>query len=186
MRRAIFAVGILAITTGVWSEKKPPPVGILAASAGESVVLADPLNRWSKSFDIGTVGWLFQAPGGVLFAPDLVRGKTTVLDLRGRRIVDHIEGVTMPHFGPSPDRYFVAAGDILVVSYPDRAIISRIAAEIGHPRQVIPASDTVVLVLEWSPDGSPKSILSAIDLPSRQVVFRRPLAGDVRSCSLSS
>jgi len=39
------------------------------------------------------------------------------------------------------DRYIAIAGEIVLLSYPDRAVMARIAAEIGHPWQVIVAPD---------------------------------------------
>ena len=36
----------------------------------------------TRPLTTGPVAWLFPAPGGVLFAPDLVHGSTAVIDLR--------------------------------------------------------------------------------------------------------
>lgn len=190
MNTRIAAVGIsLAIvlaTPGAAKKKDPPPAGVIAASAGEQVIVADPLGSWSQAFDAGTVGWLYPAPGAMLFAPDLTRGRTSVLDLVGRREVARLEGITMPHFGAAADRYVVVAGDVMVVSYPDRAVIDRFAADIKYPWQVLPISDTAVLVLERRPDGEGGSSLVAVDLVGHQVVSRRSLPGDVRRIALSS
>jgi hypothetical protein len=136
-------------------------------------------------FETGPVGWLFEAPGGALFAPDLVNGRTTVIDLRTGQVADRFDGVTMPHFAPSGDRYAVVADDVLLVSYPERAVLTRMAAGIRYPWQVEMVSDTIVLVLERGPGGSGAAKLHAVDLAMQQVVFRRELAGDVRRFALS-
>jgi hypothetical protein len=170
---------------GLQAGKPPPHPGVIAASVGESVVLADPDGGWTKEVETGTVGWLYRAPAGVLFAPDLVNGRTTVLDLVGRRVADRFDGVTVPRFGPSPNRYAVVAGDVLVVSYPDRAPMGRISAGIDYPWQVLVPTDTTLLALERGPDGTGQSVITAVDLVTREVVYRRPLAGDVRMMALS-
>ncbi len=74
-------------------KKKEIPPGVIAASVGEVVILADPDRAWKVEFDAGTVGWLFPAPSGIVFAPDLVRGKTTVLDVRSRRVLDRFDNL---------------------------------------------------------------------------------------------
>lgn len=176
----------IAVPAGAKKKKQPPPAGVIAASAADQVVLADPLGRWTRPFQAGTVGWLYPAPGGVLFAPDLTRGKTTVLDVLGLREVDRLDGVTMPHFGPATDRYVVVAGDVMIVSYPDRAVLDSFAADILHPWQVLPISKTAVLVLERRPGGEGGSSLVAVDLIGHQVVSRRTLPGDVRRVAVSS
>jgi hypothetical protein len=186
--RSIIARVVLfvLIAVPVVAKKQPPPLGVIAASAGEEVVIADPDGRWVQRFEVGTVGWLYPAPGGALFAPDLVRGRTTVLDLRRPRVMDQFAGVTMPHFGPQSDRYFVVAGEVMMVSYPDRAIMSRFAAKIDNPWQVIVVSNTVLLVLERPAAGEGGSTLVALDPLSRQVVFRSQLSGDVQRMALSA
>lgn len=166
--------------------KDPPPSGVIAASVGDVVVLADPKTGSASAFESGTVGWLYEGPGGVLFAPDLLTGKTTVLDLRIGAVSDRFDGVTVPHFGPSsPDRYVVVAGDVLEVSYPNRAVISRVKAEIDHPWQVLMISDSVLLVLEKGPAGLGPPVLTAVDMVNRQLVYRRPLPGRVERLALS-
>jgi hypothetical protein len=176
---------LAAIPVGAKNKKEVPP-GVIAASAGEVVVLADPDRAWEVEFDTGTVGWLFPAPSGIVFAPDLIRGQTTVLDLRGRRVMDRFEGVTMPHFGTSPDRYVVVAGDLMVMSYPDRALISRVQIDVSNPWQVISANqDTVVIVLARRPESDSEATLVAVDLISGRMAYRRQLTGDVRRMSLS-
>ena len=52
-----------------------------------------------------------------------------------------------------PDRYVVVAGDVLMVSYPDRAVLGTVEAEIDYPWQVVMISDSVLLVLERGPVG---------------------------------
>jgi hypothetical protein len=188
-RRSIIVAFVIAVLVGFPAgakKKKQPPAGVIAASVAEQVVLADPSGQWTRSFGTGTVGWLFPAPGGVLFAPDLTRGRTTVLDLLGLREVELLDGVTMPHFGPSPDRYMVVAGDVMVVSYPERAVLDSFAADIQHPWQVLPISDTALLVLERKPGGEGGSSLVGVDLIGHQVVSRQALPGDVRRIALST
>jgi hypothetical protein len=135
----------------------------------------------------GPVGWLFPAPGGVLFAPDLVNGKTTVIDLRAQQIEDVLDGISMPHFGSLRDRYLVLAQQLLVASYPERVILNRYDVPIHRPWQALVAADnTVLLVLERDPEGGEgSSSLVAVDLGQGRLVYRRPLPGDVRHFALS-
>jgi DNA-binding beta-propeller fold protein YncE len=182
----VSAIALVLSSPAIAKKKQTLPLGVIAASAGDVVVLAEPSGMWSQSFETGTVGWLYPAPGGVLFAPDLVRGRTTVLDLRGRREIERLEGVTMPHFGSDRDRYLTVADEVMVVSYPERAVIDRIPAGITSPWQVLPLSATSVLVLERRPDRHGGSHLVAVDLVSRGVIYRSPLPGDVRRISAST
>jgi hypothetical protein len=180
------AVALVLASPAITKEKRLPPLGVIAASAGDVVVLAEPAGSWTESFGTGTVGWLYPAPGGMLFAPDLVRGRTTVLDLHGRREVERLEGVTMPHFGVDRDRYLVVADEVMVVSYPERAVIDRFPVGIKFPWQVLPLSSTSLLVLERRPDGRGGAVLVAVDLLSRQVIYRSALPGDVRRIAAST
>jgi hypothetical protein len=187
--KARLTIGLAALLVAVGvqtaAEKPAPHPGIIAASVGQTVVLADPDGAWISEFEAGTVGWLYEAPGGTLFAPDLVSGRTTVLDLIGRRVAESFDGVTMPCFGPSPDRYAVVAGDVLVVSYPERSPIARIDAGIEFPWQILVLTETTLLALERGPDGNGEGVMTAVDLVSREVVYRRPIAGDVRRMAFS-
>jgi hypothetical protein len=168
---------VLILTLGA---KKELPPGLLAASVGEQVVLADPLSGKSWGHQTGPVGWLYPAPGGVLFAPNLVDGATTVLDLRTAGVLDKLDGVTMPVFGGAADRYLVVAQDVLMVSYPERAYIARVEAGLQHPWQSLVTEDNgTLMVLERQPDGGGGCVLVAIDLHNRQVAYRRPLSGDI-------
>jgi hypothetical protein len=187
MVRHLSAIGcaFLLIAATAIAKEEPSPEGLLAASVGETVVLAEPVGEWSAEFETGPVGWLFEAPGGMLFAPDLVNGRTTVLDLRIGRVADRFDGVTMPHFAPAGDRYAVVADEVLLVSYPERAVMTRMDAGIRYPWQVEMVSDTVLLALERGPDGTGAAVLHAVDLVTQQVVFRRELAGDLRRFALS-
>jgi hypothetical protein len=175
----------LVVAPAARAKEDPPPPGLLAASVEDSVVLADPATEWSAAFETGPVGWLFEGPGGVLFAPDLIDNHTTVLDLRTRAVSDRLNGVTMPHFAPQGDRYAVVAGEVLLVTYPERAVITRVDADLRYPWQVEMVSNSVLLVLERGPDGSGEAVLAAVDMVAHQVVFRRPLAGDIRRFALS-
>ncbi len=150
------------------------------------MVLASPVSGEPVAFATGEVGWLYPAPGGVLYAPDLVRGKTTVLDVTRTRLLDTLEGVTMPWFGSSPDRYVVVAGDVMLFSYPDRALVRKVAAEITNPWVVEQTKDQrFVFVLERRPGGSGDCQLVAVDLITGEVSYRRRLSGDVSDISLS-
>jgi len=180
----IGCAGLLIASLTLAKDPLPPP-GVLVASVGDTVVLVDPASERMASFETGPVGWLFEAPGGALFAPDLVNGRTTVLDLRLGQVADRFEGVTMPHFAPAGDRYAAVADEVLVVSYPERAVLTRMDAGIRYPWQVEMVSDTVLLALERGPDGAGPAVLHAVDLDTRQIVFRRQLAGDVRRFALS-
>jgi DNA-binding beta-propeller fold protein YncE len=177
-----------AISTcaSVAKSEKGPPMGILAASTGNQVTIVDPATGNSTGFSSGPVAWLFPAPGGVLFAPDLVHSRTTVIDLRSLTVQELISGVTMPHFGQLTDRYLVLSNQLLVMSYPERALINRFEIGFEHPWQVaVVADDTVLFVLERSPEGDGDASLTAVNLSEGRLVFRRPLGGDVRRFALS-
>lgn len=160
--------------------------GILAASVGNEVVLVEPNSGTAIPLESGPVGWLYPAPGGILFAPDVINNQTTVINLMSLAVVDRLEGLTMPHFSANPDRYTAIANGIVVLSYPDRAVIKRISATIAHPWQVIMAPDgAAMIILERLPDGSTGVHMTTVNLITSQVVYRRPLSGDIRHMSLS-
>ena len=166
--------------------KDNPPVGIVVASAGDFVVMVDPTTGDSRSIPSGPVAWLFPAPGGILFAPDLVNSRTTVLDLRTLSPRDPIPGVTMPRFGTLPDRYLVLAKQLLVMSYPERALMNRFEISFDHPWQAaVLAENTVLLVLERLPDAGSEASMTAVNLGEGRLVYRLPLKGDVRHFGLS-
>ncbi|MCG6964716.1 MAG: hypothetical protein LJE95_15790 [Acidobacteria bacterium] len=189
MKRAMqlaAATGAFLLAASATAKNLPPP-DFVVASAGNQVVVVNPRNGATRSFEAGTVGKLFPAPGGVLFAPDLVHGKTTVLDLRRLRVADRLQGVTMPRFGPATDRYLVVAGNVLIVSYPDRATLARIPADIAHPWQVAVTEDGgTALILERLPGDHEPPVLWAIDLIERRVSLRVALPPDVHSMGFSS
>lgn len=176
----LLAAGLLG------AKEEPPASGVVAVSVEDSVLLLNPATGRLVEFETGPVGWLFEGPGGVLFAPDLVNGRTTVIDTRSAAVADRFDGITMPHFAPSGDRYAVVAGEVLLVTYPERAVITRVDAGIRYPWQVEMVSDSVLLALERGPDGAGEPILHAVDMVARQVVYRRPLSGDVRRFALST
>lgn len=179
LRAGVFVV-LLFCAPRVWV-KEHQPSGTIAVSSGDSVVLADPVTGLAETVDTGPVAWLFPAPGGVLFAPDLVHGRTTVINLRNGRVQDVLDGVTMPHFGDRTDRYLVVGHEVMVMSYPERALIKKYELSVDHPWQVaILAYNTVMIVLERKPDGSGGSVLTALNLGGGDVVYRRPIDGDVR------
>ena len=184
----LFACAVVVLCSQIADAKKKeyPPLGILAASVAEDVILVDPITGTSKSFATGPVAWLFPAPGGVLFAPDLVNSKTTVIDLRTLTVRKPIPGVTMPHFGESADRYLVLSKKLLVISYPERALINTFEIPFENPWQVeVLANNTALVVLERAPDGVGEKRLTAVALPEGRMVYRRPLPGDVRHFSVS-
>ena len=176
----------LMICWPIAAAKDDPPVGIVAASAGNDVVLVDPTTGDSRSVPAGPVAWLFPAPGGILFAPDLVNSRTTVLDLRNLSVREPLLGVTMPHFGTLSDRYLVLAKQLLVMSYPERALMNRFEISFEHPWQVaVLADNTVLMVLERLPDAGSQASLTAVNLGEGRLVYRRPLAGDIRHFATS-
>ena len=167
--------------------KNGPPVGVVAVSAGDEVFLVDPATGGTTSIPTGPVAWLFPAPGGVLFAPDLVNSRTTVIDLRTHDRRDSIPGVTMPRFGTLADRYLVVAKQLLVMSYPNRALMNRFEISFDNPWQVeVVGDDAVLFVLERRPGGGGEVQLSAVNLNGGQLVYRRPVTGDVRHFAVSS
>ena len=177
-----FAIAIaLIICVPTATAKDNPPVGIVVASAGDFVVMVDPTTGNSRSIPSGPVAWLFPAPGGVLFAPDLVNSRTTVLDLRNLSVRDAIPGVTMPRFGTLPDRYLVLAKQLLVMSYPERALMNSFEISFDHPWQVaVLADNTVLIVLERLPDAGSEASMTAVNLGEGRLVYRLPLGGDIR------
>ena len=181
MRRLGIVLSLLLVGATAWSAPATgkSDITMLAASVGDQVVLADPSTGQTASFDTGPVGWLYPAPGGVLFAPDVINNRTTVIDMRALAVADTIDGLTMPNFGESPDRYVVLADDILVMSYPERAVMARISSEITDPWQVIMLpEDAAMLILERRPDGSTASRLTIVNLVTRRVAARRALDAD--------
>jgi hypothetical protein len=74
----------------------------------------------------------------------------------------------------------------MMVTYPERAVMAIIPARIAHPWQAIVApDDAAMLILERLPDGSTGIHMTTINLITRQVVYRRPLAGDIIHMALS-
>ncbi len=177
---AVIAIGFVA------AAKEEHPMGLLAVSAGDNVVVADPSTGLTKAFPTGPVAWLFPAPGGILYAPDLMNGATTVINLRTQTVQDTLDGVTMPHFGDLIDRYLVVSRQMLVMSYPERAVMGRVEASFTHPWQVqILAGNTIALVLERRPEGGGDVWMTAVKLDEGRVVYRQALGGDVRQFALS-
>ena len=182
--RGFAIASLLALTFA--GAKTSPPAGLLAASEGESVVIVAPATGETRAIPAGPVAWLFPAPGGTLFAPDLVHGTTTVIDMPTQTVRESLDGITMPHFGQSPDRYVVVSKQLLVVSYPDRALMNRFEIAFESPWQVeVAAGNTVLLVLEREPEGGRGASLVAVNLSEGRLVYRLPLAGDVRRFALS-
>jgi hypothetical protein len=159
--RGLRAGGLLAaclLTAAAVQARGGPPTGVIAVSAGSRVSVVDPATGKAARFETGPVGWLYPGPGGRLFAPDLVHGKTVVIDLHRRRVVETLSGVTMPRFDREvPDRYLEVAGDVFVFSFPERALLAKVPAKITRPWQVAVSRDwTTILVLERTPgSGAP-------------------------------
>ena len=161
-------------------------MGVVAASAGEKVVLVDPQSGAFKEFRTGPVAWLFPAPGGILFAPDLVAGSTTVINVRTQMVQDEMDGITMPHFGDLSDRYLAVSRSMLVMSYPERAVVKRLEAEFRYPWQVeIVGGTTIAFVLDRHPTEPGEVWMTAVKLDEGRTVYRQALAGDVRHFALS-
>ena len=190
LKRAILgivALALVAIWAGTgWAKKQNPPAGMLAASAENEVVVVNPASGEALAFAAGPVAWLFPAPGGTLFAPDLVHGKTAVINLLSLTAGDPIDGVTMPRFGSRTDRYVVVAKQLLIVSYPERALMNTYDIEFQHPWQTeVLVGNTILIVLERLPDGGGESVLSVVQLTDGTLVYRRPLRGDIRHFAVS-
>ncbi len=184
--RHLAAVLIVAALPVAAEAGEHAPVGLLAASSSDVVVIVDPRTGGSVVVPTGPVAWLFPAPAGVLFAPDLVHGSTAVIDLRSLSAMDPIAGITMPRFGTMTDRYLVVADQLLVVSYPDRALMNQFDIGFERPWQVeIAADNSVLLVLERLPEGDGDATMIAVELNEGRLVYRRPLSGDVRHFALS-
>ena len=184
--RSIAVCTLLILWSSPGFAKDTTSWGILAASVGDSVVLIEPNSGTTITFETGPVGWLYPAPGGILFAPDVINNQTTVINLMSLAVVDRLEGLTMPHFATNPDRYTAITDEIVQLSYPDRAVIKTISADIAHPWQVIMAPDgAAMLILERLPDGSTGVHMTTVNLITSQVVYRRPLSGDIRHIALS-
>lgn len=185
LNKSIVVVLVMLITN-ICLAKTTPPTGVLAASVGDSVILVEPSSSRTMTFKTGPVGWLFPAPGGILFAPDVINAQTSVINLLSLALVDRLDGLTMPHFSANPDRYTAITDEVVILSYPDRAVIKAISAKIDHPWQIIMAPDgAAMMILERLPDGSTGVHMTTINLVTSQVVYRRPLTGDIRHFALS-
>jgi hypothetical protein len=93
----------------------------------------------------------------------------------------------MPRFGTLPDRYLVLAKQLLVMSYPERALMNRFEISFDHPWQVaVLAENTVLLVLERLPDAAGEASMTAVNLSEGRLVYRRPLGGDIRHFAISA
>ncbi len=184
--RTSVVVALAILTAGLCSAKTSPPTGVLAASVGDSVVLVEPTSGRAVTLETGPIGWLFPAPGGILFAPDVINARTSVISLLALAVVDRLDGLTMPYFSANPDRYTAITDEVVMLSYPDRAVIKTIRAKIAHPWQVIMAPDgAAMMILERLPDGSTGVHMTTVNLITSQVVYRRPLTGDIRHFALS-
>lgn len=182
------AIVLLACLWSISVEAGKPivPRGVLAMSSGDRVVLVDPGSSRVQSLEAGPVGFLFPAPAGILYAPDVVNSRTTVIDLQSGRVVELISGVTMPHFGPRKDRYLVVAGALTMVSFPERSLIFRVDGEFDRPWQVqLGPEGTTVLILERGPSGEGGTTISAVDLIHRRIVYSKVFDHDLVRFSLA-
>jgi hypothetical protein len=93
----------------------------------------------------------------------------------------------MPRFGSLADRYLVVAKQLLVMSYPNRALMNRFEISFDNPWQVEVVGDNAVLfVLERRPLGDGEVRLSAVNLRGGRLVYRRHVDDDVRHFAVSS
>jgi len=183
----IVVMGALGLSCGLAEAREPEvPPGLVAVSGGESVTLVEPGTGVARTFASGPVGRLFPAPGAILFAPDLVHGTTLVLDLRGPRVVERLDGITLPSFGGQDDRYVVALGNVMLLTYPERAPLTMVEAEIERPWQVIVTEDgRTVFVLERAPGGEGGAVFTLIDLTLLKVAVRVEAPADIRYMAFS-
>jgi len=177
---AVYFLTILFCFMGEYAQaKRNTPEGLLAVSTENSVILSGMPNGELTTIDTGPVGFLFPAPGGILFAPDLVHGRTTIIDTRNLRTREVISRLIMPRFTVWKDRYLVLAEDLMVLSYPEHALVLKMDAEIMSPWQLSSTEDGMsLLVLERAVDGRGPSVISAYDLGFRQQVFRKSFESD--------
>lgn len=129
--------------------------------------------------ETGPVGWLYPAPGALLFAPDTVDGRTTVIELRSGRVAERLEGVTLPVFGQADDRYVVAVpGRVLVVSFPERVVLAEHEVGLRRPwRSRVSADGLFLYVLERPGEGRPAAV-AVVDLLAGTLAVRKELPGD--------
>ncbi len=156
-----------------------PPGGRVAVSCGSQVVLVDPAKGETAAMATGPVGWLYPAPGALLFAPDTVDGRTAVIELRTGKVRERLEGVTLPVFGEADDRYVVAVpGRVLVASFPERVVLAEHEVELRRPwRSRLSADGLFLYVLERPGRGRPAAV-AVVDLLQGSLVHRAELAGD--------
>jgi hypothetical protein len=187
MRRTqVVLLLILLVIPQLTRAKDHAPTGVLCASLEKEVLVFPPVGRDPVAFETGPVGWLYPAPGGVLYAPDLVNGRTTVLDIKRPRLLDILAGVTMPRFGWADDRYVVVAGDVFLFSYPERAPVAQVDARVGSPWVVEQSKDQrFVMILDRRPDTVDEVQFVTVDMITRQVLTRRRLADGVTSMAFS-
>lgn len=174
-----FGLAAVLAGLGIGEARKAQPVGIIAGSVGEQVFLIDAGGGVVNEIESGVVGFLFPAPGRFLFAPNLIDERTSVIDLRRRQLQESLPYLNMPRFTVWKDRYIVLAGDLLMLSYPERSLIFRMKAQVESPWQLYSSEDGMsLLVLERNPKGKGPSVLTALDLSVRKQVFRKSYQED--------
>ena len=167
-----------------WCQQSSEQGGsVLAVASGEVVTLIDVNGGVAqRSVRVGTVPRLYPGPGGVLFAPDFAASRTAVVDVRSGQVRERLDGLTMPVFGTIPDRYVVVAGEVLVVSYPDRSVLAEVDAGLNRPwRTVVGPDERYAMVLERAPSDS---MVTIIDLWQGLVQSRHPVRGSVADMEL--
>ena len=147
------------------------PEGRIAVSCGEGVALVNPADGQVVPVPTGPLGWLYPAPGGMLYAPDTRRGRTTAIDLATGRVADTFKGLMMPVFGAADERYVDAVrGRVLIAAYPDRLVLEDWEVPLERPWRVRISNDGLTLyVLDRPRQGG---AVVKIDLLSGRVQAR--------------
>ncbi len=186
-RLTLVAVVVSSLGLAAAAVAADPPFGVVVASAGDAVLLVDPASGGTRTLATGPVGLLFPAPGGLLFAPDVIHGTTTVVDLRLGRVAETLPGVTMPWFGALLDRYLAFGDEALMVSYPERAVMFKLPVRVANPFQIeVAGNQTAALVLARRPDRpNEPAHLIALDLTSRTLAYDIELPGQVVSMHMA-
>lgn len=176
MRRLVL-VGVALLMAGPAGAWGKGPGGRIAVSCGEGVAIVDPADGRVVSVPTGPVGWLYPAPGGVLYAPDTRRGRTTAIDLVTGGVRERFDGVMMPVFGVEDERYVVAVrGRVLIAAYPDRLVLRDWEVPLERPWRVRVSHDGLTLyVLDRPAEGAS---LVKVDLLSGREEVRTAVEGE--------
>jgi len=176
MRRIVMVVMALLVagSAGAWGKG---PEGRIAVSCGEGVAIVDPADGRIVEVPTGPVGWLYPAPGGVLYAPDTRRDRTTAIDLLSGGVRERLDGVMMPVFGVEDEQYVVAVGGrVLIATYPDRLVLRDWEVPLRRPWRVRVSHDGLTLyVLDRPAKGAS---LGKVDLLSGREEVRTAVEGE--------